>query len=130
MPTVPIPGYFNVRSMYRVIGAAIDEQQQPRHAAMSFDFSHVAFAEPDGVTVLSNLVEWLRKRGVQCTFVGCDLVRPATKYMDDCGFFKNLPARRSVTFRGSEAPRSASEKSRASNHTRGWIRQYHGSPVA
>ena len=86
--TVKIPSYFNVRSMHNVISATIDEEHQPISDEINFDFSHLVFAEPDGMTVLSNLIEWLKKRGVKGEFINCDLTKPSIKYMDDCGFFK------------------------------------------
>lgn len=89
MPTtIPIPDYFNIRTMYGLINAVMDGKQRPRYKAVDFDFSHLCFAEPDGMTVLANLCEWLKKREVKIDFVGCDVSRAATRYLDDCGFFE------------------------------------------
>jgi len=66
MPTiVTLPHRLNVETMYDVIGRAIDEHQKARGQDITFDFSGLSFVDPDGMTVLSNLLEWLKKREVR-----------------------------------------------------------------
>jgi len=88
MPTiVTLPHRLNVETMYDVIGRAIDEHQKARGQDITFDFSGLSFVDPDGMTVLSNLLEWLKKREVRIALANCDIGQPAIQYMDDCGFF-------------------------------------------
>jgi hypothetical protein len=86
--TVTLPATFDLTTMYSVIDATIDDQLRPRSSHINYDFSRLAWAAPDGMTVLSNLIEWLRKREVRGSFIGCSAEKRAHQYMDDCGFFE------------------------------------------
>jgi len=86
--TVSIPSNFDLSTMYPVIGETINDELRPRSKTINFDFSRLAWAAPDGMTVLSNLIEWLKKRGVTGSFIGCNPKNRAQQYMDDCGFFE------------------------------------------
>src|SRR5262249_36378561 len=85
--TVKLPSTLNAKTMYGLIAAAVDDNQQPRDKEIHFDFSGLRFGQPSGMTVISNLIEWLGKRGVKGEFVGLDKDQRAIQYMDDCEFF-------------------------------------------
>jgi hypothetical protein len=86
--TVPLPSTFDLTTMYGVIEATIDDRLRPRASRINYDFSRLRWVAPDGMTVLSNLLEWLKTRDVHGSFKGCDVRVAAHKYMDDCGFFE------------------------------------------
>lgn len=85
---INLPRQLRIESMYQLISDAIDEHQNPRDAAITFNFSQLSFADPDGITIFSNLLEWLRKRDVSTALVAMDAERAVVQYMDDCGFFR------------------------------------------
>ena len=59
------------------------------------------------MTVISNLMEWLKNRGVQGHFTKLDVGRAAIRYMDDCEFFKEYcgqPLRSAAEVRTTTIP--------------------------
>jgi len=88
---VRIPNRFLRRTMYSLLDNVIDRDLNPKSAHIKFDFRPLTFIEPTGITILSNLFEWLIKRGTKVT-----LSYPAQipsgdhpiKFLDDSGFFK------------------------------------------
>lgn len=74
--------------MYGLLRDAIDEQMQPRDQEIEFDFSRLTFSDACGVTLIANLIEWLRKHSVSAKYANCDCSTPAVRYLDDCGFFE------------------------------------------
>lgn len=107
---VEIPNRFTRDTMYHLLEQVIDTDLQPRDEFIGLDFNSLAtFIEPAGVTILSNLIEWLRKKSVNVAiwyppddpgFSG----HPLT-YLDDSMFFKRYlgknitknPAKRDTT---------------------------------
>jgi anti-sigma regulatory factor (Ser/Thr protein kinase) len=85
--TVPLPPYFTDASMHRFIAKAIDEQCDAHHQEITFDFSGLKFIEPVGVVVLSNLIEYFLKIGVETKFDGLAFPSSAVIFLDDAGFF-------------------------------------------
>ncbi len=61
---------------------------QPVSNEVEFDFSRIHFIESIGVVILSNLIEWLKKRHVHVTYRVADTHHPAISYLDDIGFFR------------------------------------------
>jgi Histidine kinase-, DNA gyrase B-, and HSP90-like ATPase/STAS domain len=107
--------------MYEVISAAIDDNR-PRSDDIIFDFSSLAFVDPNGMTVLSNLLEWLQKRGTKIKFRNCDASKIAIQYLDDCGFFtiyEGAPLRIFASARSTTMP--LRKISCAESH--GWLDQ-------
>jgi anti-sigma regulatory factor (Ser/Thr protein kinase) len=74
--------------MYEFLGGILDEQHNPRDSDIIFDFAQLGFVDPDGITVISNIIEWLKKRGVATSLRNHNVDHNAIQYMDDCGFFK------------------------------------------
>lgn len=87
-PTVPIPQYFKAESLQRFLPNLIGPNKDPLHNRVFLDFKNLTFIAGDGITVLSNTIEWLLKRGVSVSFVNHIPITDPIKYLDDCGFFK------------------------------------------
>lgn len=87
---VVLPNQFTRLTMYELLDQIIDDKLSPRGNKFIFDFSRLRFIEPVGVTVLSNLVEWLYKRKVEVFFrTPKRVVLPSSiQYLDDSLFFK------------------------------------------
>jgi anti-sigma regulatory factor (Ser/Thr protein kinase)/anti-anti-sigma regulatory factor len=85
---VLLPRTFNSETMYGFIKKAVDEQCNALSSKITFDFSDLAFIEPVGVVVLSNLIEYFKKLGVKTYFSGHKHVTEPINYLDDSGFFK------------------------------------------
>lgn len=82
-----IPNQFDNHTMYMLLKAVLDENLQPRAQNITFDFTPLEFIEPVGVTVLSNIFEWLRStKRVAFKFKYID--SPPIRYLDDSGFFE------------------------------------------
>jgi len=76
--------------MYDFLGRIIERGGSPKSDSFNIDFSKLGFVDPDGMTVLTNALEWLRNREVKIAFAGIRNDRPAIMYMDDCGFFREF----------------------------------------
>jgi anti-sigma regulatory factor (Ser/Thr protein kinase) len=86
--TLQIPHTFKAETMYPFIATAIDcDRLEPKCSRLEFDFSNLKFIEPIGVVVLSNTIEWLRKRQVKMQFINHRTNTPANKFLDDSQFF-------------------------------------------
>lgn len=93
MLEVSIPYSFNENTMYSFIESVIDEKMIPKDNIIKFDFRNLNFIEPAGVTILTNLVEWLKRRKVRVEFTyPKDTNQEPTKgikYLDDSMFFNH-----------------------------------------
>lgn len=93
MLTINIPYSFKAITMYAFIDSVIDSDMNPRDNEIIFSFHNLGFIEPSGVTILSNLIEWLKKRKVNVRFAyPTDSNMTPTqgiKYLDDSQFFKH-----------------------------------------
>lgn len=76
--------------MLPCIGHAVTDNWQPKSDTICFDFSNLAhgFVKPTGVTVFSNLINWLQVRGCKIRFSNYHLGGEALKYLDDSLFFE------------------------------------------
>lgn len=104
---VAIPTYLNITSLNRLFSAAIDVNGSPLSLNLILDFSNLAFADENGVTVLSNLVDWLIKKRAHVTFGSSGGLTPGTVYLDDCGFFEvywGKPLRAFASVRNTTMP--------------------------
>ena len=68
--------------------SVLDTNQDPRDHRIVFDFSTLKFIEGEGLTALSNTLEWLYARDVDCRFHNICETTAAICYLDDCGFFR------------------------------------------
>lgn len=86
--TVSVPSRLNGYSIERVLEACIGADDEPLDDFFIFDLRHVKFVEPDGIATLSNLLDWLKRRGCRRAVLNFEnLNNPAIKYLDDSGFF-------------------------------------------
>lgn len=87
--SVMLPAQFNMGTMRRFIGEAMDAQAQQDVRSIQFDFERLAFIEPVGVVALSNTIEHFRAKRVKVFFNNHKIRTTANKYLDDAGFFKH-----------------------------------------
>jgi anti-sigma regulatory factor (Ser/Thr protein kinase) len=87
MTIVPLPHTLDSSSMYGLIKNLINEYNQPIHNNVTFDFSSLVFIKPVGITILSNLIEWLYRKEVKFGFQNHTKYTHANKYLDDSLFF-------------------------------------------
>ena len=85
--SVVVPPSLNAGSMNRLLDATI-QNGHPVDGEITLDFSRLFFYESIGIVILSNLVEWLRSRGVTVHFSNATRDNGAVAYLDDVGFFK------------------------------------------
>lgn len=100
---VNLPKQFTRHTMYKLLNRVIDNDLNPMDNEIIFDFSTLDFIEPAGITILSNLFEWLDKRGVNTMINIPDSIknRAPIKFLDDSMFFEryinqNLTANPSI----------------------------------
>ncbi|KGA95678.1 hypothetical protein AJ85_04730 [Alkalihalobacillus alcalophilus ATCC 27647 = CGMCC 1.3604] len=91
---VLIPPKINRNTMYYLISEIVDEKLNVKDDPVNFIFHDLDFIEPVGVTILSNLLEWLKCKDIEfrLSYSSC-LNRIGNKdnpikYLDDSGFFK------------------------------------------
>lgn len=75
-------------SVRRVAQALIDGCPNGLPERVVIDFSRLGFIKPAGVTFLSNLILWLKSRGVGVRFEGHLRNAPALRFLDDSLFFE------------------------------------------
>lgn len=86
-----LPSRFVRSNMYGILGQAITSDLQPADEHIKFNFRTLSYIEPTGITILSNLFQWLIKRGVRVTTITPSAIKggkncPIT-YLDDSMFF-------------------------------------------
>lgn len=87
-----LPSRFVRNEMYGVLGEAITPDLHPADSTINFNFSSLSYIEPSGITILSNLFQWLIKRQVKVILATPKNITggkncPIT-YLDDSQFFK------------------------------------------
>ncbi|MCM3411214.1 ATP-binding protein [Metabacillus litoralis] len=92
MLIVELPKRFTRDTMYQVLDKVIDEEMQPKDYDIGINFKTLdEFVEPAGVTILSNLFEWLFFNGVSITTFRPDnppiYSEDPLKFLDDSMFF-------------------------------------------
>lgn len=89
---VYLPNNFDRQSMYDLLSEIISEDRVPLSKKVSFNLSELKFITPVGITVLSNLHEWLLKREVAVGYMLPKLDEfekmSALKFLDDSLFFQ------------------------------------------
>lgn len=66
---VALPKTFNRHTMYDLLASVINRDLEPYDKVIDFNFCSLRFIEPSGITILSNLFEWLYKEGVQVNII-------------------------------------------------------------
>jgi len=106
---VDIPKILNRITMYDFINQVIDEDMQPRACELCINFSGLVFIEPAGVTILSNVTEWLFKRDVKVfyNYPKIPELNRAFCFLDDSQFFQRYvgkSARKFASVRDTTIP--------------------------
>lgn len=86
--TVQLPSRLNKESIYRLVESVLDEEHNARCKTIYLDFGPLQFIDPAGVTVLSNLIEFLKRVGAKTYFKGHKALSVPVRFLDDSGFFK------------------------------------------
>jgi anti-sigma regulatory factor (Ser/Thr protein kinase) len=89
---VELPSKFSRETMYHLLDKVIDNDLRPKDDFIGLSFETLNFIEPPGVTILSNLIEWLIKNDVKVGLFYPESERPyfsshPLKYLDDSKFF-------------------------------------------
>ena len=88
-----LPSRFVRDNMYGVLGQAITSDLQPADSKINFNFTTLSYIEPSGITILSNLFQWLMKRKVNVVLTWPKKImggrRCPITYLDDSMFFKH-----------------------------------------
>lgn len=85
---VRLPYTFDLKTMYVFIDKILDTDLQPRSSRVKLDFSILHFVDPTAITVLANLIEYLRKQKVRVAFANHTFATDGNQFLDDSGFFK------------------------------------------
>lgn len=89
---VELPENFTSQTMYELLENVIDNDLKPRDQEIKLNFGTLRFIEPVGVTILSNLIEWLHKRDIQVILTHPRNIPSSKwdplKYLDDSQFFQ------------------------------------------
>lgn len=86
--TVRLPARLNKETIYRLVEQVLDEDNNARCRTIYLDFEPLQFIDTTGVTVLSNLIEFLKRVGATTYFKGHKGLHTPVKFLDDSGFFK------------------------------------------
>lgn len=89
---VSLPSHFNRRTMYEFLAGLFDGDRNPQHDNIEFDFTTLRFIEPVGITVISNITQYLLNKGVKVRYVTPNKKHfnkyGALVYLDDSQYFK------------------------------------------
>lgn len=82
-----LPRYFNVNSIGDFIKPILKIKDSQLPEEVTIDFSKVIFIDPVGVTVLSNILEYLKKRKINFKFSNYKNNSEPIRFLDDSLFF-------------------------------------------
>lgn len=85
---IVLPFKFTRDTMYFVLDQALEKDLSAKSKNILLDFKRLEFVDPTGITVLSNLIEFLKKQGVHVTYQNYKRATRGNKFLDDSGFFK------------------------------------------
>jgi hypothetical protein len=86
--TISLPEQLKGITLSRVAAGVVASAKNGLPAELSFDFSGLKFIRPTGVVFLSNLIWWLREKGVTVSFKNTKQQSPPLFYLDDSLFFE------------------------------------------
>ena len=92
--TVFLPVSFNAESMYPFLGRALAICASDGCLTLYLDFRNFRFIEPVGMVVLSNLIDYVRRRGTAVVFRYHRVPSEGICYLDDSGFFEEYDSGR------------------------------------
>lgn len=96
---INLPKEISIYTIDDILEPIINRKMNCQYNEVSFDFRNIEWIEPTGVTVLSNLIEWLYVEEVKIFYLwnrretASRRNYQAMKYLEDTGFFKlyNFP---------------------------------------
>lgn len=83
---VKIPRQFKTKTMFQLINDVL--KHRPNNMHIEFDFTELKFIYPTGLTILSNLIEFLQLLECKVTFRITKPFSTGIEYLDDANFFK------------------------------------------
>lgn len=86
--TVLLPQSFNADTMLPFLEQVVDEQRDAKCSKLTFDFARLAFVDPVGVVVLSNVIEYFKLLKCRVFFKNHKKPTAGTKFLDDSLFFE------------------------------------------
>lgn len=86
--TVELPFNFNLRNAHVVLRRVLGDELLPLAARITFDFSKLNFIDPTAITILCNLIEYLKKRRVKVEYTNYRFKTDGNKFLADSGFFR------------------------------------------
>jgi anti-sigma regulatory factor (Ser/Thr protein kinase) len=97
-----LPTRFNSATMNLFIGEVVGKQMATQCRLLMFDFTKCESIEAEGVVVLCNLIEFLKRRDVAVYFMGHKISTRVTRHLDNCHFFDQYLGHR--VFESSATP--------------------------
>lgn len=91
--TVVLPREISIKTIDSILEPIIDGKMECEYDIVSFDFREIEWIEPTGITVLTNLFEWLSQEDVRLLYKRKSVDESfgrhyrAMKYLEDSGFF-------------------------------------------
>lgn len=86
--TYDLPAQCNMETLLPLISGAIDENTSPKMTKLSFNCKSVQVADPVGIVVLSNLIEFLRNQGTTAKIINTGAQCKASDYLRLSGFVR------------------------------------------
>ncbi|MFM0218248.1 STAS domain-containing protein [Paraburkholderia caledonica] len=87
---IPLPNRLTKETMYPLLSNVLRQVSSGKNPPIQIDFSTLKFIDSAGVTVLSNLISFLRRLDVKVNPKGHKGLTEPIKYLDDSGFFQSF----------------------------------------
>ncbi|WP_273431272.1 ATP-binding protein [Chitinibacter tainanensis] len=104
---VKLPKRMNILTIDDLLSKTVDKSLTPISDEIVYDLSSLEFIGPTGVTVFSNLIEWLLSKGVAQRFDIPNKNAGAIKFLDDSLFFEHYVGKKifsNATLRATTLP--------------------------
>lgn len=80
-----LPARCNMETLLPLISGTIEENTSPRMTKLTFSCKAVQDADPIGIVVLSNLIEFLRNQGTDAKIINVGPLCKASEYLRTAG---------------------------------------------
>lgn len=84
---IVIPNKLSLFTIDKIVNSILENNGKPKDSFVDYNFTGLNFIDSTGVTVFSNLIEYLKMHKVQQKFIGINLNSDAIKFLDDSEFF-------------------------------------------
>lgn len=85
---ITLPSKVGIISIDKILNQAVDTNLNPKAPKVQYDFSHITWIDATGITVFSNLIQWLGSKKVQQEFINLNNTNDAISFLDDSLFFE------------------------------------------